>query len=297
MKRALFSSYMKVTNAFSEKGLKNMPGIKSLHKFLYKIMEPQGIIQIIVNDHKMFVNTQDKVIVPSLIIYGVWEKFETDLFYKIVKPGDVVVDVGANIGYYTLIAAGLVGKEGKVYAFEPEPSNYKLLTKNVGINSFRNVTAIQKAISDDNGKIRLYLDKVNLGAPSFSEENIFIERGSYVDVETISLDEFFENRKKEEKFNFIKIDAEGAEGLIVNGAKNILQENNPKILMEFWPYGQKNIGTDPMKLLNTLMDYGYGMRLVDDEKQSLINIEVDEILNICEQTENGMGHVNLLFEK
>jgi FkbM family methyltransferase len=288
---------MKVTNALSEKGLKKIPGIKSFHKFLYKIMEPQGIIQITVNDHKMFVNTQDKVIVPSLIIYGVWEKFETDLFYKTVKPGDIVVDVGANIGYYTLIAADLVGKEGMVYAFEPEPSNYKLLTKNVEINNFRNVTLIQKAVSEEMGRIKLYLDKVNLGAPSFSEENIFIERGSYIDVKTISLDDFFENHKKEENLNFIKIDAEGAEGLIVNGARNILQQNNPKILMEFWPYGQKNIGTDPIKLLNTLMDYGYRMRLVDDKNQSLITIEVEEILKICEQTENGMGHVNLLFEK
>jgi hypothetical protein len=147
------------------------------------------------------------------------------------------------------------------------------------------------------GRIKLYLDKVNLGAPSFSEENIFIERGSYIDVKTISLDDFFENHKKEENLNFIKIDAEGAEGLIVNGARNILQQNNPKILMEFWPYGQKNIGTDPIKLLNTLMDYGYRMRLVDDKNQSLITIEVEEILKICEQTENGMGHVNLLFEK
>jgi FkbM family methyltransferase len=288
---------MKISNALSSKGIKKIPGLVSLHKFIYKIVNPKGIIIIPVKGFKMYVNTQDKVIAKSLITNGSWEEFETDLIFNILKQGDVVVDIGANIGYYTIIAAGIVGKEGKIFAFEPEPGNFELLSKNVTLNGFSNIHLQNKAISDKNGNVRLYLDKANLGAPSFSEKNIFIEKGNFIDVKTLTLDGYLEDSKFDQKLDFIKIDAEGAEGLIIKGAQKSLQDNNAIILMEFWPYGQKNIGTDPQKLLNTLSDLKYKIKIIDDKNQSVRSIDVEEIFKICQSSENGKGHVNLLFEK
>ena len=89
---------------------------------------------------------------------GVNEKYETELFKKMVQDGMVVVDIGANIGYYTLIAAKLVGNKGIVYAFEPEPSNYELLCQNIAINGYTNVVPIEKAVSKTSGKTKLYVN-------------------------------------------------------------------------------------------------------------------------------------------
>src|SRR5207245_2930011 len=93
-----------------------------------------------------------------LYVTGVWEKDVTAYLMKLIESGMVVVDIGANVGYYTLLAAEKVGSHGKVLAFEPEPSRYALLEKNVRANDLKNVIPVQKAVSNKTGAARLYLD-------------------------------------------------------------------------------------------------------------------------------------------
>ena len=101
----------------------------------------------------MFLDSVDSL---RLSFNGVYEPCETEFVMNEIKKGDVVLDIGANIGYYTLIFARLVGEEGKVFAFEPDPENFALLKKNVEINGYHNVVLVQKAISNKTGKIRLF---------------------------------------------------------------------------------------------------------------------------------------------
>ena len=84
------------------------------------------------NYNKMYVDTRDLLIAPWLLIHGEWEPEETELVKKLIKPGDIFVDVGANLGYYALLAARVGASH--VYAFEAQPSTYELLGKNVIIN-------------------------------------------------------------------------------------------------------------------------------------------------------------------
>ena len=245
----------------------------------------------------MYVNTQEKGVVPSLLMNGVYEKYVTYLFKKIIKQGMIVVDIGANIGYYTLISAKLVGNKGKVYAFEPEPNNFEFLVKNVEINKYTNVITIQKAISNKHGKIELFVDKVNWGAASFSENNIQIQKGGIVEVEAVTLDEFFENVVRDDKVDFIKIDTQGAEELIVEGAEKVFKNNNLKIIMEFWPYGLKNVGTDPLKFLHKLQNYSFKIKYIDEINQCIKPIKIMKIIEICETTKDGKGFVDLLLQK
>jgi FkbM family methyltransferase len=259
--------------------------------------DPQGVILISVQGSKMYVNTQDKAIVPNLLKDGLWEEYETELVHKLIKPGDIVVDIGANIGYYTLIAAKLTKDNGKVYSFEPEPNNFQLLSKNIAVNGYKNCTPIQKALSDKAGRIKLFLNITNLGAHSFINDEKKNRSGGEVDVQTITLDDYFENEVKSNKIDFIKMDAEGAEGLVISGAKRLLAENDVKILMEFWPNGLRKLGTDPLRMLRELEGFGFKIKLLDDENKSMKEISLEEIIEYCDITLKGEHEVNLFLKK
>jgi len=294
-KKLIFLLFRIITNTLSGKGLWKIPGFLFIYRFIYKIVKPKGIILITCQGNKMYVNTKDEGVVSSLLIKGVYEEYQTELFKKLIKPGMVVVDIGANIGYYTLIAARLLKDDGRVYSFEPEPNNYELLVKNIRINGCTNVIPLQKAVSNIGGKVRLFLDEVNLGKHSLSEYNVL--KAGFVEVEAVTLDDFFESVVKNNKVNLIKIDTEGAEGLIIEGAGRILSDNDLKIIMEFWPYGLRNIGTDPLELLHRLQNYGFKIRLIDEANRCLRQIEIKKIMEICEKTKGGKGSINLLLEK
>ena len=103
----------------------------------------------------MYLKLNDAGISRELALLGVHEPIATRLLNQQIKSGMRVIEIGANIGYYTLIAANLVGESGKIYAIEPEPANYALLTKNVEVNGYKNVIPIQKAISNEIGTSKL----------------------------------------------------------------------------------------------------------------------------------------------
>lgn len=301
MRTLVFLLFMRLTRFLTGKGLGRIPGAITLYSLVRDQLKPKAVILINVQGNKMYVNTDDKGIVPLLLRDGEMEKYDTELFKKMVKEGMVVVDVGANIGYYTLIAAKLVRKEGIVYAFEPEPSNYELLCKNIEVNGYTNVVPVQKAVSSKHGKTKLWCDKVNFASPSFSRENVLsfsndavLEKHNFVEVETVTLDEFFENTVKNTKVDFMKIDAEGAEGLIVDGAEKILKNNDLKIIMEFWPDALRNVGTDPLQALYKLQKYGFKIEFINERKQALEPLE--EVIESCAKPRLSDGF-NLLLRK
>lgn len=281
---------------FSGKGLGRIPGVRSLAVFIYdRVIRLNRVVLTDVQGNKMYINGHDKAIAPSLLRDGIYERYTTDLFKKLIKANMTVIDIGANIGYYTLIAAKLVRNTGKVYAFEPEPRNYDLLVKNILINNYTNVIPIQKAVSNKVGKAKLFIDKFDFGRHSFSEDTN-LNKGGSIEIETITLDEFFENTVGSLAVDIIKIDAEGAEGLIVEGAGKILK-NKLKIFMEFFPNGLRNMGTDPLGLLYKLQEYGFKIKTIIDEIDRCIrHEELTEIIELCETRKCGEA-VNLLLEK
>jgi len=150
----------------------------------------------------------DKAIIEGNTIYldkndslrlstrGSYEPFITKLMKSQIKPGDVVIDVGANIGYYTLLFAKLVGPQGKVYAFEPHPDNFFLLKKNVDVNKYKNIIIEQKAVSNRAGKIKLFIDNQEKNTKHSIIQSEQTTKNSVV-VESVPLDDYF---KKENCF-------------------------------------------------------------------------------------------------
>jgi FkbM family methyltransferase len=204
---------------------------------------------------RLYLHPKDIIITWAILNYGNWEPDETALFLRTVQPGDIVVDAGAHVGYYTVIASRLVGPEGKVYAFEPDPANFELLRKNVQVNGLTNVVLEQKALSDRKGTIKLFLASENKG-----DHRIYQPEGESrpsVDVEAVRLDEYL--RGRERRVDVLKMDTQGAEGVILEGMTRLLegQAEGPTIFMEFYPYALKGLGTDAGALLKRLESYGY----------------------------------------
>ena len=129
----------------------------------YKILKWRALSKISICDtvvaevhgKKMYLDLSDRVHCEILYATGIWEKDVTAYLMKLIEGGMVVIDIGANVGYYTLLAAEKVGGHGKVFAFEPEPSRYALLEKNVRINGLKNVILVQQAVSNKTGTARL----------------------------------------------------------------------------------------------------------------------------------------------
>lgn len=162
----------------------------------------------------------------------VYELETTKLFCNLIKKGMIVVDIGAHIGYYTLIAAKLVGPKGKVYAFECEPTTFKHLLKNVQINGFKNVVLVNKAVCDKSGLVNFHLSLRDSGGSSLFQT--YLTGKETILVQSITLDEFF--AEKNETINVLKIDVEGAELMVLKGAQKLLTEGRIKsIIFEFNP--------------------------------------------------------------
>jgi FkbM family methyltransferase len=142
---------------------------------------------------------------------------EDDVFLFILntlRPGDVFVDIGANIGSYTIIASKLVGTNGKVFAVEPIPSTVKVLNYNIKLNGLRNVIVINKAAYNSNCRLKMKIPFNSFGLASF-----FSKEGIEVEVDSIRLDEVLADVHK---IKLIKIDAEGAEYEIIQGLTETL---------------------------------------------------------------------------
>jgi len=221
----------------------------SLGRFV-RSLSKSNIVEI--EGRKMFTQNNDGL---ALSIFKIYEPNQTKIVKKYVHEGDVVIDVGAHVGYYTLLMAQLVGKNGKVYSFEPDPVNFELLKKSVEINGFENVVLIQKAVSDTTEKIKLFLGDNDSAINRIYDAKLGDAKKS-IDVESITIDEYFKENDK--LFNFIKIDSEGSEAKIINGMEKFLTKNRKLIMMtEFFPFLIKKSGDEPKQYLKSLENSGF----------------------------------------
>ncbi len=240
--------------------------------FLNKLNSKLKVEFIEFEGNKLYLDTDDSLF---LSVYGFHEKTETELVKNEIKFGDVVIDIGANIGYYTLLFAKLVGPTGHVFAFEPDLNNFKLLTKNIFENGFTNVTLIQKAISNENDIKDFYLTNSGTTAHRLSKPH---NNNNSVKIETTTLDEFLKNFNK--NVNFIKIDIHGAEGKAIKGMLSTIKKTpSIKILQEWWPDAIKDYDMEPEEHLNILTTLGFTFYEIDDVNGKIMESSIDELLN------------------
>jgi FkbM family methyltransferase len=219
------------------------------------------------------------------------EKYEIEIFKNFLKHNMTVLDVGANIGVYTKIASEIIGRKGRVFSFEPEPKNFEALKRAVSNNILNNVVVSPKALSNEVGHVRLYKDEVNIGNHSLSKDNL-LKGADYVEVQSTTVDKYFVGKGG---VDLIKMDIQGSEAKVIEGAKSILNKYKPDIMMEFWPQGLRHCGSDPVGLLKQLQSYGYSLRLIDKTHKKLHNFSPDQIMDTCEKQRHGADYANLLL--
>jgi len=148
-----------------------------------------------------------------------------------INPGSTVLDVGAHVGEWALLFSELVGPSGKVVAFEPDPIACASLRKNLERNAITNVSVEEMSVSDKVGKALLATERFGSGLSSIVRPHVQGARRREVEVDSTSLDEFCETHGL--RPDWIKIDAEGAEPLIVNGMQRTIDDLHPSVILEF----------------------------------------------------------------
>lgn len=320
---ALFSVFERDANFITKvssrfRVLKKIPGAKSLANATFHVLNELTWLlpsknTIEIQGSKMYVNVRDKdsamrKTFRSYALRRVHEQSTTDLFKKVVKEGNCVVDLGANIGYFTLLAAKLVGQKGKVYAFEPEPRNYSYLLKNIELNNYDNVVAIQKAVSDKTATTKLFICPYDTGHHTIHQyEGIqaykpdFVDKKKdFVEVDITTLDDFF----KDQPIDVLKMDIEGAEPLALAGMDRVIRANQRlKMFVEFFPLLIKKMGGSPEGFISKVLEYHFSIFLIGGDyilhdythpmTSGLLKVNsIEELMDLCA---GEMDHLNLFL--
>ncbi len=223
----------------------------------------------------------------SLLFGAGYEPQMTKLFKSVVKPSMNVVDIGAHIGYYTVLASKL--NSGKVWAFEPDPNNYDELVRNIKFNGCGNVTAVSKAVGSRTESAELFL------YGRFSGERSLVDIGHQlhktVGVDVVSLDEFLGKGK----IDVVKIDVDGGEVGVLTGMKHLLERNpQVKIFTEVWKRGLEDAGYSCIEYWDLLIQHGFWhIYLIDDRKNTAEETNLGGLLRYV----GKFGGVNLFCSR
>jgi len=192
----------------------------------------------------------------QIYFLGVFEAVESFLFTRLLKPGHVVADVGANVGQYTLLAATAVGPAGAVHSFEPVPSTYATLLDNINRNHLTNVSANRAALMHQPATIALGRAPEmigNLGSFSIGFADM---KSGVVQASAWTLDDYAA-RKGIDRIDLIKMDIQGAEPFALRGGQRIVEHSRPILLMEVHRPSLERVGSSPEALWKDLDALGY----------------------------------------
>ena len=191
---------------------------------------------------------------------GTYEHENQIVFEKYIKPGQIIFDIGAHAGFYTLLASVLVGESGQVFAFEPLPKNISYLKGHIELNNLTNVKVIESAVSKFSG------------ITSFTESSTgyqgSISQKGNLEVKVVSLDQLFLNNEIPVP-NHIKIDVEGHEKSVLIGAKSILENYHPTIFLSI--HGRPVY----QQCCNLLKSLNYKIKILDKYNKSELPKNLD----------------------
>lgn len=243
---------------------KRFPFLVSLYKQVSLYMAKDGETEVAIPlQSRLLVSNKDTGLGLFLRMSGEFEPLQTADFLKTVKRGDTVMDIGANIGYYTVLASKLVGKSGKVYAFEPDRENYILLLKNLALNGCKNVVPVKTALGEKKGRVRFYEDPANPGESSLAKS-----RNTNHSIVSVTTLDSFAAENKIKRPQVIKMDVEGGEVSVLIGGKNTLKKTKHLVLYsECNPASLLRFARNTDDFITTLITIGFKITKFIDERE------------------------------
>lgn len=208
----------------------------------------------------------------DLYIYGVMEKDELYFWKKFIDDGDIVIDVGANFGYWTMVASKLVGTSGKVISFEPIDTTYKIISKNITTSKLKNVDLYKVGLSNENKQATFHISSMDgIGGSSTQGLHSVVNFNQEQEVTLVSLDTFINLKKP---ISLIKLDIEGGELFALYGMEKIIKSDNPILTFEWNILTSEGMGYHPEKIVRYLKTLNYEINIVKNKKLIQFNSEI-----------------------
>lgn len=268
IKPVLYLLYKKIVSSPLPFNIGQYAFIGSLHNFFIMFLKPDVI------EFEGFQIALDKNNSLRLSKTPKDISLETAIIRETLKAGQVAVDVGAHIGYYSLIFAKLVGKSGRVFAFEPDLLNFVLLKKNIHLNGYSNVKSIHSAVADSSGKIKLYKSNSSQADHRTYDSK---QRRQKTIVSAVALDDYFKHQTI--KIDFVKIDVQGSEMKVLTGMLGVIKRNRHiQILTEFWPEGLSLAGDDAREYLGLFEELGFKILEINERESKLKELTARSLL-------------------
>jgi FkbM family methyltransferase len=233
----------------------NFPKWTYLKKGL-KLFVPEVIGELVVKTiygFRLYVNPYlNGGLEKSIYYHGTYERGFIDFLYNNLKKGDVFIDIGSNIGLISIVASDIVTNIGLVCAFEPHPTIFKVLQKNINLNNLENIHCFNYGLGDVNSEMMLYPNiDINNGASSLIKSNSITEG---IKVNVRRLDNFIVENKIPNP-SFVKIDVEGFEFEVLKGMQSLLNSDNPPILIVEYSI-ERNVAKNNVDLIDFVLAQG-----------------------------------------
>lgn len=242
-----------------------------------------------VQKFKLYVMEDDFDVGRNIINSLNYEPHVTNALIDVLKVGDVFLDLGANIGYYSLLAASIVQESGKVISFEPNEQNLQLLYSSIVENQFKNIEVYPLAASDSSQILKLtsfgsngYLETAPSGKSNFQL------------VRAVVIDELLQH---ERRIDVVKMDIEGYETLALRGMDKLIRKHRPTIFTEFSPWHIKyRCQVNPQDYLEQLTQYGYALSIIEFSGSITSVPDSDALMSLWQKFGNAQQHLDLMAQ-
>lgn len=214
----------------------------------------------------LILNPENGYLDAYIYAHGLYEPHIVRELINNINEGDTCIDIGANIGHHAIIMAQIVGVNGKINAYEPIPFIRTQMEESIALNNLKNVTIIPEALSNKEGELILNVNVGNVAGSSFVNKE---DGNQGLSINTRTLDSY-----NYSKISFIKLDVEGFEYSVLQGAEKTISSLHPVVLFEYSPtYYKKNSATDSKDILLFFKKYNYKLIDLEDNRKEITNVD------------------------
>lgn len=268
--------------------------LAALWRLPFYLLAPREPFVLRTRDYRLHAYPRKGTLTRALVRRGGWEPVQTNVFRDLLQPGDLAIDAGANFGHYALTAAKRVGPTGQVIAFEPHPETFAMLEANCQLLEVDNVDAVQAGLGSEDGTLRFYTDSENPGGHSYFDWNLRSEAARSETARVYALDSYLSRRNNGQRVSVIKIDVQGFEANVLNGAVGVIERDRPAVFCEVTPGALEKAGSSVNEVLDFFRERDYSMKILIDGSGGPRPIGREALLALLAET--GAEYYDILFE-